>query len=302
MTEQESRANGRPDGSGHGRQGGQGGQGGGNSDGDGVDRFLSQIDEAAARERLGGRRAVYPGTQSQSGSLGCAVTGIVVLGGIALALSQTAAAVMAVLPLGLLLVVPFAIWHERSTSRKNRGLRIDLFDHGLTAVVQGRVHTVRYESTSVLQHIVRHTGAGGYTAYEYTVTDTEGGRVVLRGRADRMGEVAEKGKFGRPQDWGPAIQNAVTRAQLPGAAAAMESGGRLDFGPLWMTRDEIGSARGSVPWHEIEQIRAANGIVTVKVAGRRRGPVDAAVSRIPNLSLFLTLAERRRANGRRPAA
>ncbi|MFG3052582.1 DUF6585 family protein [Kitasatospora sp. NPDC048239] len=288
MTEQESRVNGRPENGGH-----AGGAG------DGAERFLPLIDEAAARERLGTRRAVYPGTQSQSGTLGCAVTGVVVLGGIALALSWTEAAVLAVIPLGLLLVVPFAIRHERSTTRRNQGLRIDLFDQGLTAVVQGRVRAVRYESTSVLQYIVRHTGAGGYTAYEYTLTDTEGEKVVLRGRADRMGEVAEKGRFSRPQDWGPAIQHAVTRAQLPGAAAALASGGRLDFGPLWITRDEIGSARGSVPWHEVEEIRAANGIVRIKAAGRGRGPGTAGVSRIPNLSLFLTLADRRRAAARR---
>lgn len=160
---------------------------------------------------------------------------------------MTEAAVLAVIPFGLLLVVPFSIRHERATSRKNGGLRLDLFEHGLTTVVQGSVRTVRYESTAVLQHVVRHTGAAGHTAYEYTLTDTEGAKLVLRGRVDTFGQVAQKGRIDSPQEWGPAIQQAVTRAQLPGAAATMASGGRLDFGPLWMTRDEVGSARGRCP-------------------------------------------------------
>lgn len=268
---------------------------------DGQDEFLTLIDGAAVRNRLGERRAVYPGTQSQAGSLGCAVTGVVVLGGLAAVLSLTEAAVLAVVPLGLLLLVPLGIWIERSTTKKNRGLRLDLHDHGLTAVVKGRVHAVRYESTSVLQNTVRHTGVGGYTSYAYTLTDVDGAKVVLRGRADRTGEVAEKGKFANPREWGPAVQEAVTRAQLPRAVVTLNSGGRLDFGRLWVTRDGVGSARESAQWHEIQEIKVFDGFVKLKVAGRWRALTSAAVSTIPNFFVFLALAEHLRSTGGRSA-
>ncbi|MGV9271047.1 DUF6585 family protein [Kitasatospora sp. NPDC003701] len=268
---------------------------------DGRDEFLTLIDGAAVRNRLGERQAVHPGTQSQASSAGCAVAGVVVFGGLALVLSLTEAAVLAVIPLMLLLMVPFGIWIERSTTKKNRGLRLDLYEHGLTAVVKGRVHAVRYESTSVRQNTVRHTGVGGYTSYEYTLTDVDGTKVVLRGRADRTGEVAQKGRFANPQEWGPAVQQAVTRAQLPRAVAILNSGERLDFGRLWVTRDGVGSARESTPWHEIQEIKVFSGFVKLKVAGRWRAPAGAAVSTIPNFFVFLALAEHLRRPGNRPA-
>ncbi|MFJ9953487.1 DUF6585 family protein [Kitasatospora sp. NPDC091207] len=266
---------------------------------DGQEQFLTLIDEAALRNRLGERRAVHPGTQSRASSLGCAVTGAVVFGGLALVLSLTAAAVLAVIPLGLLLLVPLGIWIERSTTKQNRGVRLDLYDHGLTAVVKGRVHTVRYDQTSVLQNTVRHTGVGGYTAYAYTLTDVAGAKVVLRGRADRTGEVAEKGKFANPREWGPAVQQEVTRAQLPRAVATLNSGGRLEFGRLWVTRDGLGSARESAQWHEIQEIKVFSGFVKIRVAGRWRALTSAAVSTIPNFFVFLALAEHLRQSGGR---
>lgn len=58
MTGQDDRVNGRTEG---------GGDGGGPGRDD-ADRFLPMIDEAAARGRLGGRRAVYQGARSQAGS------------------------------------------------------------------------------------------------------------------------------------------------------------------------------------------------------------------------------------------
>ncbi|MER6400953.1 DUF6585 family protein [Kitasatospora sp. NPDC001603] len=268
---------------------------------DGRSELLTLIDEAAVRNRLGDRVAVYPGTRSQAGSLGCAVTGAVVFGGLALVLSLTEAAALAVIPLGLLLLVPLGIWKERSTTAKNQGVRLDLHERGLTAVVKGRVHAVRYESTSVLQNTVRHTGVGGYTSYEYTLTDVDGAKVVLRGRADGAGEVAEKGRFSNPREWGPALQQAVTRAQLPGAVAALDSGGRLEFGRLWLTVDAVGSARESAQWQEIQEIKVFDGFVKLRVAGRWRALTHAAVSTIPNFFVFLALAEHLRRSAGRPA-
>ncbi|MEV6208268.1 DUF6585 family protein [Kitasatospora sp. NPDC051914] len=255
-------------------------------------RLPTAVDEAAARAGLGARRAVYPGAQSQSGSVGCAAAAVLVLGGIALALSLTAGTAMAVLPLGLLVLCLIGIPLERSTARKNSGVRLDLYDRGLTAVVKGRIHAARYESTSVLQNTVRHTGVGGYTSYEYTLTDVAGGKVVLRGRADGVGEVAEPGRFTDPREWGPAVQDAVTRARLPAAIAALASDGR----------HEVGSARESARWQEIQEIKVFDGVIRLKVAGRWRALTSAAVSTTPNVFVFLALAERLREHAHGPTA
>ncbi|MEU3717266.1 DUF6585 family protein [Streptomyces californicus] len=129
-----------------------------------------------------------------------------------------------------------------------RCIRLHLYEHGLVAAAKKRVHAVRYDSTGVLQGILRHTGVGGYTDYTYRLTDVDGARVTLQGRKGG----AATGKFSGREEWGAAVHAGVTRAQLPDAVATLNSGGRVGFGKLWLTRDQLGAGRESAQWREIE--------------------------------------------------
>lgn len=266
-------------------------------------KLLTKIDEAAARGRLGSRREVHRGAQSEPGSPGCAWAAVIVLGGIALALFFVGKAGLAAIPLGLLLVSWLSMAYERRISRKNQGLQLDLYDHGLTAALKGRVHAVRYDNTAVLQNTVRHTGVAGHTDYRYTLTDIDGQRVVLHGRSDR---VAQKGRFVNAKEWGTAIQRAVTDAQLPQSIARLNAGESLDFGKVWMSLDAVGAGRDTAEWSQIDEIRVIDGYVKIKVAGKWRSlgntaVTAVAVSAIPNFFVFLALADHLRQTGRGPA-
>ncbi|WP_436496075.1 DUF6585 family protein [Actinokineospora sp. HUAS TT18] len=262
-----------------------------------MDPLLTQVDDAAARAGLGARTAFFAGAQGQPGSPGCMIVGALVLGGIGVALLSSEAAPMAWIPFGLLLLMPLGQWIEKRTTRRNQGMRLDLREHGLTVAQQGRVHVIRYDRTTILQRTVRHTGVAGYTTFEYTLTDLAGEKVVLRGRNDGSGEVAEVGRFSEPKKWGPAIQQAVTDAQLPAAISTLNAGQRVDFGGMWLTRDEVGSRKDSARWSQVEEVKVWDGLVRFKVAGQRRA-VTAAVSAIPNYFIFITLAEHLRAAAR----
>ncbi|MQY06207.1 DUF6585 family protein [Actinomadura macrotermitis] len=240
--------------------------------------------DAAAREGLGLHRAAYPAKQAPPLNPSARIIGAVVLalgavGVLALFLSgQSVPAVMLAVPVGVATFVYVMSW-PRPTGYE--GARLDLFEHGLTCAMRGELHVVRYDRTSVLQDIVRHTQSG-ITSYTYTLTDTGGRRFHLTGM------------FTAPDEWGPAIQQGVTTAQLPRAVAALRAGERLTFGDIWLTAREVGSGQKGVPWAQVQDVKIHDGVVRIKVAGRWRALTTALVRWTPNFFVFLTLAQRLR--------
>ncbi|GGK04550.1 hypothetical protein GCM10011583_40410 [Streptomyces camponoticapitis] len=156
------------------------------------------------------------------------------------------------------------------------GARLDLYEHGLTLAVGGRIHVIRYDTTVVRRR--RVPSPRGITR-AHVLDDVDGEQIVLR-----------CGDFGLPEVWGPVIRRAVTDAQMPPALAALERGERLVFGPVWITADEIGSRRTSLRWARVQRIEILNGSVAVRAAGRWQ-VWGTAGSGIPNLCVFRALAE-----------
>ncbi|GAA5053172.1 DUF6585 family protein [Nocardia callitridis] len=159
--------------------------------------------------------------------------------------------------------------------------RLDLYDGGLTAAFDGQLRVVRYDATTMTQDVVRHirNGRHTHTTYGYTLTDIAGERFALRGG------------FANPTEWGPAIQDAVADIRLPQAYGVLQSGGRLDFGDLWISAVEIGSARQTIAWEQVELITTDRGPVTVLVAGQWHELSPTVVRDIPDFPIFHTLAE-----------
>ncbi|MFH9659643.1 DUF6585 family protein [Streptomyces sp. NPDC017248] len=159
------------------------------------------------------------------------------------------------------------------------GARLDLYEYGMTAAAGGRacpVHVVRFDTTVV--HRRRVLSSRGVTR-ALSLVDVDGERIMLR-----------CGDFGRPEEWWPAIRRGVVDAQLPHALAALRRGARLAFGPVWLTRDEVGSGGRALRWAQVQRIETGNGVVAVRVAGRWQ-VWTAVASGIPNLCVLHALAE-----------
>ncbi|MEV7684995.1 DUF6585 family protein [Streptomyces bungoensis] len=161
--------------------------------------------------------------------------------------------------------------------------RLDLYEHGMTAAAGKRIHVVRFDATVVRRRWV--LCARGVTR-ALVLVDVDGDRIVLR-----------YGDFGRPARWWPEIRRAVTDAQVPPALAALRRGARLDFGPLWITGDAVGSGRTALRWAQVERIESRNGSVVVRSTGRWQVWATGA-SGIPNLCVFQALAEHLAGAGR----
>lgn len=248
---------------------------------EGSDRELvAAIGDLAARSGLGRHHRTYlprpPRTGGKIVLIVLAIAGVIAAV-VSFAVGQPVLGILAaVFPIVL---VPALIRAFRYT-RSYEGARLDLYERGLVAALLGRLWAVRYDSTTVYQNIVRHMRNGHHigTTYAYTLTDLAGTNFVV---GDGISD---------PQQWGPAIQRAVTEAQLPQALAALRAGHRLVFGELWMTWYEVGSPRKSAPWTQVNQVSIADGRLSVDVAGRWFALTSAMVSDIPNFLVFEALA------------
>jgi len=243
------------------------------------------LDPVAEAAGLGGHRATYLPVAAQwrryrtmgiVTALGWGLLLVSVIGGFVV--GQIFAGVFAIMFSARLL---WDLGRLRHFEERNRGSRLDLYQHGLIVTFRGEMRVCRYDTTSVLQNIVRHTEYGSTThkTYAYTCTDITGAEVIVRSG------------FERPDEWGPAIQRAVTDAQLPRAAAALDAGQRLDFGDVWMTAELVGSGGKSVPWSRIEETRVRDGLVSLRVAGQWRALTTTPVRYVPNFFVFRALAE-----------
>ncbi|MFD7316922.1 DUF6585 family protein [Streptomyces sp. NPDC059883] len=208
--------------------------------------LLARISAAAGRAHLGRRRATYQAPLTERG------------------IWRTAAAGAR------------RLLRAGGRRRPGSGGRLDLYEHGMTVAVDGRIHVIRYDTT-----VVRRRGvlSPRGTTRAHALIDVNGERIVLR-----------CGDFGHPEVWGPEIRRAVTDAQLPRALAALARGARLDFGPVWITADEVGSRRTSLSWAEVERIEILSDSVAIRASGRWL-VCGTVASEIPNLGVLHALAE-----------
>ncbi|MFI1256117.1 DUF6585 family protein [Streptomyces netropsis] len=223
--------------------------------------LLARISAAAGRRHLGKRRATYTGAAHTAHAKALWNRGI----------------------RGLLAFVG----HGRTAAPKVRDdARLDLYVHGMTVAVQGRIHVVRYDTTSVFRTGTAHDSARVDTVY--TLTDVDGERVELRGLPEH-GDAAA---------WRSEIQRGVIRAQLPQALAALDQGERLNFGDIWLTREKVGYGEVCVRWPQVRHLRIRQGAIELDVDGTWQG-LGSEVSEIPNVFVLRALVERLGPDGMR---
>ncbi|WP_342760382.1 DUF6585 family protein [Nocardia arthritidis] len=244
--------------------------------------LLGQIAQAASQAGLGQHRSAHlagpsPHRKSlRNASLGVAILVPVALVGVATRAPWAMFAAIGATIFGLALLI--VALQSRPYLVADRCLRIDLYERGLVAVQRRGLRAVRYENTSVRQSITTFERTGR-TEYRYRITDVTGVQLELRGNLEH------------PQDWGPAIQSGVADAQLPLMWSAVQAGQRVEFGPFWITLSEFGTARKSVAWNQIEEIKIYDGSVVVQVVGQLLILASAEVRDIPNLLVFRALAD-----------
>lgn len=246
---------------------------------------LPQIEDAAAQAGLGEHRGRFgPATAESMAWLTAFTVGFGALTVLFLVVSLIAA----LLPGALFMLFALVTARRSASNRDARDAGLDLFGRGLILASAERLQVVRYAETKVLQEIVHHSvnGRHNHSTFKYTLEDTDGAHVTIQSTTGRI-----TAGMPSPDQWGPAIQRAVTDAQLPPARAAVAAGKRIEFGKFWVTRDDVGSGSRIWPWTQVSEIRVHNGLVQLKSANRWASVTDSEVSRIPNCLVFIALAE-----------
>ncbi|MET7684676.1 hypothetical protein [Streptomyces sp. NPDC005423] len=210
--------------------------------------LLARISAAAGRAGLGRRRATY---RASVAARGWRVTD----------LRQRA----------------YGLLRGGGTKGTTAGARLDLYEHGMTVVLGGRIRVVRYDTT-----VARRRGvlSSEGVVRACALVDVEGEWLVLR-----------RGGFDRPEAWAPEIRRAVTHATVARALAALAQGARLTFGPVWVTEEEVGHGSTSLRWTHVQRSELRNGSVAVRVAGRWQ-VLGSLASGIPDPVVLHALAER----------
>lgn len=89
------------------------------------------------------------------------------------------------------------------------------------------------------------------------------------------------------------IAEETLRRLLPRALATVEGGGMVPFGDWTVTREHLASGPDArLPWDEVRDIEAREGVIVVREHGRRFGSwARMAYGKMPNAHVFLPLAD-----------
>ncbi len=162
--------------------------------------------------------------------------------------------------------------------------RLYVFEHGFVQIVRATPVPYRWDAiTSVLQSITRRYYNGVYvgTTYLYTVTRADGRVAKLTQFYDQIGT------------FGETLAREVTAILLPRAIEALHAGQTVYFGELAVNLGGVAAAgKGSVPWSEIQAVQVNKGYVSLRKHGKWLAWSGKPAARIPNLFVFLTLAQR----------
>lgn len=194
--------------------------------------------------------------------------------------------------LAWLIIGLWLIWEIIRTPNLSRSLaarRIYLYEQGFVLAERPEdPQAYRWDGIdTVFQKIVSKRMYGIEIAKKYLYTITR-----------RDGRTAKLTVFWEGVDQlGAHIDERVSAALLPGAAAAIERGESIQFGDLTLTAGGIAGRRKSVTWPEVSGVRIAVGYVSVNVQGKFLSLSTTAAADLPNLPLLLALTERLRRAG-----
>lgn len=176
------------------------------------------------------------------------------------------------------------IFRTPNLSKSVAARRIYLYEQGFVLVERSEDPQVyRWDGIdTVFQKIVRqsYNGIQTGTKFLYTITRRDGATAKVTLFWDGGAQL------------GAHINERVSAALLPGAVAAIHRGQGIQFGDMTLTMDGIAGKRQSVSWSQVSGIQIVNGFVRVRVQSRTMSLSSTAAANLPNLPLFLALANR----------
>jgi hypothetical protein len=167
---------------------------------------------------------------------------------------------------------------------------VHVFEQGLIEV--GKTGTVEYRwdqidwVTQAITHVYRY-GVKVRSIYVFTVRRVDGQTTKI---TQFYANIAELGTV---------ITRRVTEVALPRAIDALRAGHTVTFGDLAVNMSGVASAgKGAVPWTEIQKVSVNNGVVSLARQGKWLSWSSKQAKEIPNLFVFLELADRLARGGR----
>ncbi|HLZ62937.1 MAG TPA: DUF6585 family protein [Ktedonosporobacter sp.] len=159
-----------------------------------------------------------------------------------------------------------------------------LFQLGLVIEKGNQIQVLPWRDLQVRQSITRRSSNGIYvgTTYSYTLRRSDGYHIELGSLVKNIAEL------------GQAITTGVTQELVPHAFSAIRAGQTLTFDPFSVNLQGIGFKREFLPWPQVQEVVASRGSLTIKKAPPRSGSWLALVSRVPNVMVFLVIAEEMR--------
>ncbi|WP_155369816.1 DUF6585 family protein [Catellatospora vulcania] len=165
-------------------------------------------------------------------------------------------------------------------SARARQLQVHVFEHGWVRVRRRRVEVYRWDEVLTLYAAVGTSKAGHlrHPVHHYRITFADGRHVSLRNYSTDMVR------------FGPLLVDAVTRVQLPRAAAHLRADGTVAFGAFIVTGGGVATRKGGfLAWPEFGGVSVESDQVSIFDRQGRRASPQAAVDEIPNVRTFLLL-------------
>lgn len=166
------------------------------------------------------------------------------------------------------------------TAIRDWKLTVGLYEQGVGVVTNSGLQMVRWDQVNAIyQQVTRHYTNGVYTGttHRYTLIGADGKKHILD---DRLKDVEALGN---------AVQDGVNNALFPRYAQAVNSGQRVDFGPLGLDRQQIYAGKKSLPWSEIKAIKIERGNIAIKKEGGWFNWSAVTVPQVPNFWVFYAL-------------
>lgn len=125
----------------------------------------------------------------------------------------------------------------------------------------------------------RYHGVTINTLYKHTVRRADGKRATFD---QELCDVAGIGE---------AIRVEAGTRLLTKVRTQLEQRGRVDFGPLAVSRDGLHQGAELLPWADVKDITASGGVLAVTERGKWLSWLKVATAAVPNLWVLLTLVQ-----------
>jgi len=245
------------------------------------------IHQQAGAYGLGVPLAVYKPLLPNALAVIGMIVGVIVVDAILLA----AIASLTGYVLYILITIPIAAIIYGISALMNCQLRVYQFSEGLIRVKGMQADPIRWDQvTSVVQQVTRR---GSYIFWGGLI-----GAAIARSRPSQSFTVQRSDgavfKFNailkNVAQLGQNIQQAVTQHHMPRAIAAYQGGSSIPFGPLTVSPQGLNNGREVLSWNQVQSVDVKQGQIIVKKVGKTFAWANIYISQIPNLQVFLGLA------------